>query len=230
MATSAEIPIEQGTVHIRFTERADGDFQIDLPSGELQSRRATIYDLQWNWLRQTHSADYFVVSAAGQRTGQEGDALVTVNPSCPISVTTADCAPVVLVANRGVAAVHAGWRGLLGGILERTAAELRATAGEPVTALLGPCIHPEAYEFSPKDLAELSKIYGPDVESQTSDGEPALDMVSAVRSALQRCGWTDAQECDLDLSHNTCTSEDGWFSHRTRGDTGRQVTVAWIES
>ncbi len=230
MASGIEVPIEGGVVRVRFTEKVDGDFGIDLPAEELADRRSEIHDEPWNWLRQVHGADYYAAANPGQFTGRSGDALMTVAARCPISVTTADCAPVVLVAERGVATIHAGWRGLLAGIIEATAAKLRTIAGEPVTSILGPCIHPEAYEFGDEDLAKVADVYGAEIRGSTAQGKPALNMGAAVDRALRQCGWVEpGKNRELNLAHNACTSGERWFSHRTRGDRGRQATIAWIE-
>lgn len=236
MAERTTITIPAGTVHVAFTGRDDGDFRPLAPGANpsaapdpdhphlraLAQRRQALVDAPWTWLRQVHGGRSVLVTRPGDQAGATADAAVTAVTGCPLAVTTADCAPVVLVAEAGVAVVHAGWRGLVAGVIASAGSQLRAVAGEPVVALLGPCIRPEAYEFGPDDLAQVVDGLGPEVRSQTAWGTPALDMPAAVASACQGAGWPQP-------AHNpACTSDSSWYSHRTRAEDGRQATVAWL--
>ena len=131
--------------------------------------------------------------------------------------------PVALVAPGVVGAVHAGWRGLAAGIVEAAVAALRHRSSGPVRAVLGPCIHPECYEFSPGDLEPIAARLGPGVIGTTAGGRPALDVPRAVRLALAGAGVTDV----ADVGVCTACSADH-FSHRARGETERQALVAWL--
>jgi copper oxidase (laccase) domain-containing protein len=148
---------------------------------------------------------------------------VTTEPATALAVFTADCAPVALASPEGVVGVaHAGWRGLVAGVLARTVAEMRALGAGRVVAGLGPCVHPECYEFSPEDLAVAAAAVGGDVRARTSEGRPALDLPGGVRAALAAAG------AELVLDVDRCTACSGeLFSHRARGDRGRQAVVAW---
>ncbi len=212
------------TVQVVFTDADDGDFRVLDPTPGLDDRRRAITGEvgPWSWLRQIHGSELYRVEAPGEHAGADGDGLLTTTTGCPIAVMTADCAPVILVAEGGVAAVHAGWRGLVAGIIERAGSELVAAAGQPVTALLGPCISPAAYRFGADDLATVVERYGPAVAGTTSDGEPALDMAAGVAAACRAAGWPPPPA-------SSCTSDPRWFSHRTRTDRARQCAVAWIE-
>ena len=78
-----------------------------------------------------------------------------------LAILTADCASVALGSAEGVfGAVHAGWRGLLAGVVEATVAAMRARGAGDVVGALGPCIHPECYEFSDADLDAVAAAYG----------------------------------------------------------------------
>lgn len=210
------------TLVVAFTEVADGDFRVVDPAPGLDERRRRVADGRWSWLRQVHGDTIHRVVEPGQHAGVDGDGLLTTASGCPISVTTADCAPVVLVADRGVAVVHAGWRGLLSGVIERAADQLRAAAGQPAVTLLGPCIGPAAYRFGGDDLATVVERYGPSVAGLTERGEPALDIPAGVAAACRASGWPVPDV-------PPCTSDPRWFSHRTRGDKARQSAVAMIE-
>lgn len=105
---------------------------------------------------QTHTCNV-AIATSDQETFPETDGLVTVSRDIAIGIRTADCVPIVLNApNAGViAAVHAGWKGTIGGIVEnavRIMMELGAHADE-IHAAMGPCICGKCYEVS-EELAE----------------------------------------------------------------------------
>jgi YfiH family protein len=172
-------------------------------------------------LRQVHGAEVHVVRAPGAVQGDEGDALVTMVPGVALAVFTADCAPVAMTSPEGVAGlVHAGWRGLDAGVIGAAASAMRDLGATRIEAALGPCIRAECYEFGAADLERLAARWGPGVRGRTTAGQPALDLPAAVRAALQQCG----AELVADAGACTACSEE-WFSHRARGDVGRQATV-----
>lgn len=237
MARRLAVPLEGTTAHLVSTDGSDGCFRPLPPIGDgshpeqdehawaaaLAERRRNVVAGPWTWLRQVHGARVVTARGPGDMAGAEADGAVTTSARTPLAVTTADCAPVVLVAERGIAVVHAGWRGLVSGIVDHAASQLRAIAGAPVTSVVGPCISAAAYEFGADDLDVASRALGEAVRGETSWGTPALDVPAAVVAACDRAGWPPP---DADP---VCTSGAEWFSHRTRGDTGRQVTVAWLQ-
>ena len=174
----------------------------------------------WWWLRQVHGPA--TVVAAGPAGGEApiADAAVTTQPGVPLVVLTADCAPIALATDDAVAAVHAGWTGLLAGVIAEAVAALRAVGHGDVRAVLGPCIHPAQYEFGRTDLDRLIAAFGPGVESRTADGQPAFDLPAGVRRALDAAGVHDFE----DVGICTAASRDH-FSHRRDGETGRQALV-----
>ncbi len=161
-----------------------------------------------------------VVRAARAGTG---DALVTEAGSTGLVVLTADCASIALGSPEGViGAVHAGWRGLVAGVVERSVETMVALGATEVVGALGPCIHPGCYRFSESDLDRVSDRLGDGVRSRTSDGYPALDLPAAVSAALVAAGARPRAGIDV------CTGcGGGYFSHRARADTGRQALVVW---
>ena len=208
----------------RFTDAADGDFRIDAPAAGLAARRGRVTDAAWTWLTQVHGATVVSVDGAGDRAGAEADAAVTSTPGAPLAVQTADCAPVLLVGDGVIGAAHAGWRGLVAGVLEATVAAMRARSGGDVRAVIGPHISASLYEFGAGDLGALVRRYGPSVSGVTATGSPALDVAAAVGIALRRTGVTDVR------SVGGCTgSSTRWYSHRVRGDRSRQASVVWLE-
>jgi len=211
-----------GAVRIRCSTRADGDFHLDQDPRALDERRRRFVPLPWSQPREVHGTHVGVVSRPGDLDGAEADALVADCDDAVIGIWTGDCAPVALVAESGrFGAAHAGWRGLEAGILARAVAVVRTRDGEAVRAVLGPCIHPCCYEFGGEDLARLVERFGPGVAGRTRGGAPALDVPAAVAAALREVG--------VDLEDRSCCTGCGgpWFSHRARGERGRQVMAVW---
>lgn len=198
-----------GPASVQFTGRADGDARL----------RA---DSDWRTARQVHGRGVVVVDGNGPWTRPDADALVTAQGGVPLAILTADCAPIALATREGVvAAVHAGWRGLVEGVVGAAVAEMRRLGGTEVMAALGPCIHAECYEFSPADLDSVAAVLGDGVRSFTAEGRPALDVPAAVRLALEGAG------AELVYDIDSCTACEGerWYSHRARGDVERQAMV-----
>lgn len=182
---------------------------------------------KWICLHQVHGARVYLPEAAGPTMGRpapEADAAVSAESDEILSVLTADCAPVALVAPGVVGAVHAGWRGVLAGVLEAAVAEVRRRSDGPITAVIGPCIHPECYEFSAHDLEPIAARLGPEVAGETAAGQLALDLPVAVALALSEVGVDDI----TDIGVCTACSPDH-FSHRrdgrVHGVTGLQTML-----
>jgi YfiH family protein len=210
------------------TGRADGDMghggaYVHAVSADVERRRRAVVDLPWTWLRQVHGDRVVRVTEPGGGAGEVADAVVCATPGCAIAVLTADCAPVVFDSPEGVFAVaHAGWVGLLTGVLERTVGEMRAMGASEIRAVLGPCIRTECYEFGPDDLDRAALRLGDGVRSTTASGAPALDLAAGVRAALAS---VDVHQLD-DVGVCTACSPDH-FSWRSRGEQERQATVVW---
>jgi YfiH family protein len=211
-------------VRLTVTERADGDFGAD--AAGIVRRRAALVPGPWTWLRQVHGASVVVVRSPGEHAGSSADAAVTACAGAPICVQTADCAPVVLVAPGALAVVHVGWRGLVHGVIDAAAAELRVHSnGGALDAWLGPCIGPECYAFGEADLDTVAATMGDAVRGVTSDGALALDVRAGVAVALERAG---AVLVGSDGRCTACSAATCW-SHRARGERERHTLVAWLE-
>jgi polyphenol oxidase len=190
---------------------------------DVASRRRRVVDLPWTWLRQVHGAEVVHVLGPGDGAGNRADAAVTAEAGCALAVLTADCAPVALASPEGVIGVaHAGWMGLAAGVIERTVERMRALGATDVAAAMGPCIHPECYEFGAEHLDRMAARFGDAVRGTTADGAPALDVPAAVRCALGAAGVADVDDI------GQCTACDaGWFSWRARREMARQAVVVW---
>jgi YfiH family protein len=200
-----------------------------VPAGDddeqaISARRAAVLKGSWSWLRQVHGADVVTVEHPGGARGVCADALVTRRPGAVLAVFTADCAPIALASQEGVVGVvHAGWRGVLAGVIGRAVDAMRAVGANSITAALGPCIRAGCYEFAPSDLDHVVAAVGETARSTTSWGTPALDLAAAVQSSLSSVG------VELAADAGACTAcSTVWFSHRARADTGRQATLVWL--
>jgi polyphenol oxidase len=145
----------------------------------------------------------------------EADGHVVREPGLAALVFTADCLPVAVAGPGGVAMLHAGWRGLAGGILAAGAEAVEATS-----AAIGPGIGRCCYEVGDEVLAAFS---GPG--EGVAEGR-MLDLTEVARRQLARAGVERIESADL------CTSCEArhFFSHRRdAGRTGRQGGIAWIE-
>ncbi len=169
-----------------------------------------------------------VVEAHQARQSCQGDGLVSDDPRIAISIRTADCVPVLMSAadGRTVAAIHAGWRGVVAGIVPRTVQTLRAKAqGQPITAAIGPCIGHDAFEVGPEVLQQFETYFGPDAPlRRRPDGKGYVDLRQAIHRQLQAAGLAP----DAIDSTDRCTVRhaDEFFSHRRdHGLTGRMIAV-----
>ena len=100
------------------TDSRDGDLAPQADSAALEARQAGVAPIPWTCLRQVHGSGVVEVRWPGGRHGETADAAVTNRVGCTLSVTVADCAPVAILADGGgLAVVHAGWRGILGGVI-----------------------------------------------------------------------------------------------------------------
>jgi polyphenol oxidase len=160
----------------------------------------------------------FDKSAATKEPGNglpEADGQLIAAPGLAPLVFVADCLPVALRGPGGVAMVHAGWRGLLGGILTSAAAAVAAT-----DAALGPGIGPCCYEVGEEVLGAFAGL-GDSVAAGRM-----LDLPVVARRLLRAAGVARIESAGL------CTSceRELFFSHRRdKGRTGRQAGLAWIE-
>ena len=222
-------------VRIRCSQVFEGDFRCDHRGGagaegdeSLERRRQRLMSGRWTWLRQVHSADVALITEPGGCAGAVADGAVTAVPEAVLALHTADCAPVVVVGGGALGVAHAGWRGIVAGVIGEVVdgvrrAQRSASEVTEVRAVIGPVIRPASYEFGAEDLATVAAAAGCDVSGITSWGTPALDLCAAVLGTLKAARVTDVEDLGLD------TARGGFFSHRARGDRGRQATAARLE-
>jgi polyphenol oxidase len=143
------------------------------------------------WLHQLHGKEVVRATRALLGTGlPTADASWTNEPGVACTVQVADCLPVLLAADdgRAVAAAHAGWRGLAGGVLEAALQALCSGVGiaaHQVHAWLGPCIGPRRFEVG----ADVLQAFGGDEAFFRPHGDRWLaDLPGLARLRLQRAG------------------------------------------
>jgi polyphenol oxidase len=164
------------------------------------------------WVRQVAGDGVVRVSEAG--LAGEADALVTSERDLSLVVAVADCVPVALVGEGGVAMVHSGWRGTLAGIAGKA---VRSMGEKGVRAYVGPGIRRCCYEVSEELAAEFAARYGRWVVSGRH-----LSLPDAIRTDLEKSGVEDIHDLGL------CSGcrPDLFYSHRKQGPlTGRNLAA-----
>ncbi|HEU4685440.1 MAG TPA: peptidoglycan editing factor PgeF [Nitrospira sp.] len=180
------------------------------------------------WLlsvKQVHGTDALVVDhPLTERDRFEGgwDALVTDQPGVTVAVRTADCVPVLLYdrKRRAVAAIHAGWRGAVGGIVPKTISLLLERFSIPAQDLrvsIGPSAGPCCYEVDEPVLAPLRQwMPGSSSAVQDHHGESArLDLKKLVRIQVEQAGIPAEQVTAVSLC--TICQRDLFYSYRREG-------------
>lgn len=163
--------------------------------------------------------------AAVRREIAEGaDAIVCTAPGVPVMLCYADCVPVVLVAPRGFAVAHSGWKGTYAGIAGKAASILAHESGcraDEVGAYIGPHILGDEYEVS----AELRERFAERFSSLADPSDRLLDLSRAIRESLEAAGVDGGNIVDAGLS--TMRDNDRFYSYRKEGGvTGRHGAVA----
>ena len=142
-----------------------------------------------------------------------------------LCVATADCVPVVLGAGDGVAAVHAGWRGVVAGVVDRAVGALAVAVGErPVAAWIGPAIGPCCYEVGEDVASRVVAASATGVARRGRGARPHLDLVAAVEIQLRGAGVEAIER----LGPCTRCAPELLYSYRRDGAAaGRNLTYAW---
>lgn len=176
---------------------------------------------------QTHTLNYAVATTPDE-VFDDTDALITFTPGLAVGVRTADCVPIVLSAPDigAVAAVHAGWRGTLGGIAGKVADFLIKKGADPklMHAAMGPCICVDCYEVDKELGRDFERAGFGEYVRRIGDEKPHLDL-PGINSLL--LSWRGLIEQHISMPQ-ACTREDTrWPSwRRAPGCTERLYT--WV--
>jgi hypothetical protein len=206
-----------------------GDDPDAVRQNRLLVRQNRGWDTEPLWLNQVHGT--VVVRAEDQAPGSvpTADGAVTARPGQPLVVMTADCLPVVACDRAGtvVGAFHAGWKGLLAGVLE-TGMEALGAAPAQILVWIGPAIGPESYQVGP----EVRDAYLAADRAHEADFVPdgpghwKFDLAGAAVRRLAAAGVTAVTRSSWD----TCRDADLFFSHRRAHPCGRIGTFICLET
>jgi polyphenol oxidase len=214
-----------------FTSRAQGNLSTSSGERREQGRRARdrlCEGLGLRWLcasRQVHGAAVLRIDTAERRGGEalplDADGHATAASGIGAMVLAADCLPVAIAGGRGVAMLHAGWRGLAAGVLEQGVRALREIGGgRTLVAAIGPGAGVCCYEFGEEVHRAFAGV--PGGERFRRGGN--IDLRAIARAKLLAAGVGTV------LDAGACTICDArFFSHRRQGgQAGRQAGVAWL--
>ncbi|MCU7842725.1 MAG: peptidoglycan editing factor PgeF [Candidatus Thiodiazotropha sp. (ex Monitilora ramsayi)] len=179
------------------------------------------------WMNQVHGSR--VADSATDSPGCEADAVFSDRPGAVCAVLTADCLPLLIADRSGtrVCAVHAGWRGLVGGVIESAVSRMGVTPAE-LLVWMGPAIGPESFEVGAEVRQAFTDACMDDSAAFVShkDGRWLADIYHLARLRLARLGvgyiggggYCTVRQADL------------FYSYRREGVTGRMASMIWLES
>jgi YfiH family protein len=180
-------------------------------------------------VRQVHGAE--VHACRGDEsfgaTVAEADAVVSAHRACAPCVRTADCVPVLLACTRtgAAAAVHAGWRGIVAGVVARAASSLAEAAGrgDGLVAAIGPCAGRDRYEVGPEVASQFASAVGRGFVLPPGDGrrKEHIDCFGAVRAQLVAAGVAPSSIDGEELCTIACARD--FFSYRRDGARGGRL-------
>lgn len=176
---------------------------------------------------QVHGTSVYLATEAGRVEGY--DALITNQPGLLVGVTVADCVPILIYdhENQAVAAIHAGWRGTVAGIVTSTLttmAQQFGTTGENCYGYVGTCIDTTAFEIGEEVAAQFAPDY---LRINPNNQRVCADLKSANADLLRQFGIPPTQIAVSPFS--TILHNADYFSYRAeQGQTGRMLAVIGI--
>lgn len=212
-----------------------GDFWQNIQANRALLSNHLPSNLKVQWLKQVHGSNHFTADITTSEILPTADICYSRSSGVACAVLTADCLPILISNSAGteVAAVHAGWRGLVDGVLPRALAIFSSPAKD-LSIWIGPAISLDAFEvgrevveamlqaglFEADELDSLSK------QHQTDLNKINLDLYGIARNKLlslgvahisggQYCSYFDAER---------------FFSYRRDGETGRMASLIWIDA
>lgn len=181
------------------------------------------------WCRQVHGCAAVTPTRETAAKPPEADALITDRPDVLLSIRVADCVPILLASRDGrrVVAVHAGWRGVVLGVLPRAIEAMRDRYGvcsDQLLAAVGPCISAAHFEVGPEVADEFRRCDLGHAVIERPARKPHIDLAGAVVAQLERAGVSRDRVDTTDRC--TFRDADEFFSHRRdQGRTGRMAAV-----
>ncbi|MEO1657593.1 MAG: polyphenol oxidase family protein [Pseudomonadota bacterium] len=173
--------------------------------------------------KQTHSATAIFVDQPIDRSAPpEGDALITDVPGLAVGVLTADCVPLLMEAPGLVAAIHAGWRGSMRGVIGAAAdlMEQRGATRSAIKVAIGPCLRRRSFEVRHDLIGEVTAAFPGAGEffSPISEEHSLYDHIGFVRTRLCEAGILDSHIADV--GGDTLGDQDSYFSYRGARSAG----------
>lgn len=209
----------------------------DDPESVLQNRQLLAQQLeptlQWQWLEQVHGSTVQRVSTA--QAAITADGLISATPGLACCVLTADCLPVLLAAADGseVGIAHAGWRGMVKGIIANTVSGMSASA-EHLVAWLGPAIGPCHFEVGPEVQEAFQQSWGNSIAASAIadcfQSIPGKQKFMADLFALARL-QLDSLGINIVSGGGECTycQQEKFYSFRRSGQTGRLLSMIYLK-
>lgn len=182
-------------------------------------------------LYQFHSSDAVVADRAWDVSSRpHADAIVTRTPGLAIGVTAADCGPILFAdpQARVIGAAHAGWKGALTGVLEKTIEAMEALGGRrrDMAVAIGPLIRQQSYEVGAEFVARFMEA---DRDNERffvlseRDGHAMFDLGGFIRMRLERAGVLTIDDTGIDTYSNERFFSYRRSVHREEPDFGRHV-------
>jgi len=181
------------------------------------------------WLNQTHSAD--VVELPSPLLN--ADASFTKDKHIVCAVQTADCLPLLLTNSEGtmVAAIHAGWRGLLNGVIENTLHKMNLPSNK-ILIWLGPAISQNHFEVGSEVRESFCEKHDEAKKAfkSVSNQKCLADIYMLAKIRLHAYGVTQIYGGSMTEDYCTFARHKNYFSYRRDGETGRMASLIWIAS
>lgn len=216
----------ENSFDVYFTTRDDGDARELVSHGVIERKLSAKSGraVRLAMVHQVHSGTVHIVDPSGTKgvdIGEpDGDGMVSSAIDVSLGILVADCAPVALSSPEGVfAAVHAGWQGVLKGVLPEAVRVMRSIGASRISAYVGPSIKSECYEFKGPELQEISQELGPSVVGRTSWDTVSLDLVESIKQSLLNTGVERVE------ASNACTACGEYYSYRARKSPERHLML-----
>ena len=195
-----------------FTRAAEGD-QRDRANREAVSSVLGISS-EWATVKQVHGNRVVEVTGSGG-VDQEADGLFTRVSGLPVAVLTADCAAVLIGGVGGVGVAHAGWRGMVAGVVGNLRAAMQAAGIALTWAVVGPFIGPCCFEVGPEVAARFAKR-----NTFSRQGRFFVDLGAAASEQLENLPIWWSERCTVHQADS--------FSYRRQRTSRRMAAVGWL--
>jgi YfiH family protein len=214
-----------------------GDHVGDNPDNIISNRQSLLSLLPKNtaiqWFEQVHGSDVSIIESVTTKA-IVADAAITREKNIALAIMTADCLPILLSTKQGheIAAIHGGWRSLVGQVIFNTLTKMNASPSD-VVAWLGPCIGADVFEVGEEvrqQFIELSPLFDPafikkkrpltgSEKNQRNKYSANLVMIATLQ--LNQLGINNISL----LPDCTFSNKDEYFSYRRDGQTGRMASI-----